>query len=825
MSLVKLPQVKQSIFIGLGLLLSSPFTFADSNQMADVNENITTNFALEKIMSDPDWMGASPQNPVWSLNSQTIYYQQKAKSHTHRNKLKLDLSQANIQKQNAVLLESGEALLNVASAGADLSPNNKLGVFEYQGDIYLISLHDEKITPLTKDYAKQSSVSFVNARTISYFINHDIYLMDIKTGISTQIASFNLSEDPDKKEKEDYLQQSQPRLLEFLSNKQAEKTFQEQREKQQLINKDIQWYLGEKQSIKTFRLSPDANWLVLGLVKKELDGKSDNMPEFVTESGYVNNRKVRSLVGTDEPTTETFYLVDFANHKKNKMDLSKLPGISDDPLAKLRKKAAKKIGYKFEPLKGNRAVYAYEWGGNQGVEWTGNSSKVAIILFSYDNKDRWIVSFDTKKKQLNTAHWLSDEAWVNDWTFNEFGWLPDNQTLYYLSEEDGYSHLYIKNGKRRARQVTKGAFEVSDLTVSQNGKNIYYRANKKHPGIHEIYVADLSNRTNEAITNLGGKNDYVLSPDENQIIISHSSLTKMPELFLKSLADLTKEPKQLTYTMSREFLTKPWQAPEIIAIKSSEVESPIYSRLYQPINRNRNTNSDSQTGKRPAVMFVHGAGYLQNSHQGWSGYFREFMFHNYLTSKGYVVLDMDYRASKGYGRDWRTAIYQKMGTPELQDLKDGAKWLVDNMNVDANKIGVYGGSYGGFMTFMALFKEPDLFAAGAALRPVTDWVHYNHGYTSNILNTPQVDPDAYERSSPIEFASGLNKPLLICHGMVDDNVFFKDSVRLVQKLIELKKTKYFETAIYPVEAHGFRAPSSWLDEYTRIDMLFDEHLM
>ncbi len=835
MSLVKSLTIKQSIYISVSLLLSPNFVFADTVQTglikasSEINvtdpDKITADFALEKIMSDPDWMGSSPQSPVWSLDGQSIYYQQKAKGHTHKNTIKLNLTQGNAKTQKGVLLNSAEELLNVASTRAKLSPNKKLGVFDYQGDIYLISLDNGKVTHLTKDYVKQSSASFVNAHTISYFINHDIYLMDIKTGISNQIASFNLSEDPDKKEKKDYLQQSQPRLLESIANKQAEKNFQKQRDKEQLINKDIQWYLGKKQSIKTFRLSPDANWLILGLINHKLDGKSDNMPEFVTESGYVNNRKVRSLVGTDEPTRETFYLVDFESHIKTKIDLSKLPGISDDPLAKLRKKAAKKIGYKFEALKGDRAVYAHEWGVNQGVEWSDNSEKVAIILFSYDNKDRWIVSLDTEKKKLNTAHWLSDEAWVNDWTFNEFGWLPDNQTLYYLSEEDGYSHLYIKNGKRRARQVTEGKFEVSDLAVSQNGQKIFYRANKKHPGIHEIYVADLSSRSSEAITNLGGKNGYVLSPDEKQIIISHSSLTKMPELFLKSLEDLTKEPQQLTYTMSREFLSKPWQAPEIIAIKSSEVEQPIYSRLYQPISRANSANTDSQTGKRPAVMFVHGAGYLQNSHQGWSGYFREFMFHNYLTSKGYVVLDMDYRASKGYGRDWRTAIYQKMGTPELQDLKDGAKWLVDNMNVDANRIGVYGGSYGGFMTFMALFKEPDLFAAGAALRPVTDWAHYNHSYTSNILNTPQVDPDAYERSSPIEFASGLNKPLLICHGMVDDNVFFKDSVRLVQKLIELKKTKYFETAIYPVEAHGFREPSSWLDEYTRIDMLFDEHLL
>jgi dipeptidyl aminopeptidase/acylaminoacyl peptidase len=199
------------------------------------------------------------------------------------------------------------------------------------------------------------------------------------------------------------------------------------------------------------------------------------------------------------------------------------------------------------------------------------------------------------------------------------------------------------------------------------------------------------------------------------------------------------------------------------------------------------------------------------------------MFHTLLTQQGYVVLDMDYRASAGYGRDWRTAIYRQMGTPELEDLEDGVRYLVENENVDRERVGIYGGSYGGFITFMALFKKPDLFACGAALRPVTDWAHYNHPYTSRILNTPYDDPEAYERSSPLEFAEGLSKPLLIAHGMVDDNVFFKDSVRLVQRLIELGKTDW-ETAIYPIEPHGFREPSSWLDEYRRIYELFEEHL-
>ena len=164
-----------------------------------------------------------------------------------------------------------------------------------------------------------------------------------------------------------------------------------------------------------------------------------------------------------------------------------------------------------------------------------------------------------------------------------------------------------------------------------------------------------------------------------------------------------------------------------------------------------------------------------------------------------------------------------MGTPEIEDLADGVNYLVENMHVDRARIGTYGGSYGGFMTFMAMFKQPDLFKAGSALRPVGDWAYYNHPYTANILNTPDVDPIAYERSSPIYFTQGLKGQLLINAPMVDDNVFFQDSVRIVQRLIE-HEINSFETAIFPVEPHGFRQPSSWLDEYRRIEKLFDKTL-
>jgi dipeptidyl aminopeptidase/acylaminoacyl peptidase len=200
------------------------------------------------------------------------------------------------------------------------------------------------------------------------------------------------------------------------------------------------------------------------------------------------------------------------------------------------------------------------------------------------------------------------------------------------------------------------------------------------------------------------------------------------------------------------------------------------------------------------------------------------MFHNLLVDLGYTVIDVDYRGSAGYGRNWRTGIYRHMGGRDLEDQVDAAKYLVQNCGVDPARIGMYGGSYGGFITLMALFQKPGMFKAGAALRSVTDWSHYNHGYTSEILNEPQTDSLAFRRSSPIFLAEGLKDRLLMCHGMVDGNVHFQDIVRLSQRLIELKKENW-ELAVYPVEDHGFVEPSSWLDEYKRILKLFNEELL
>ena len=370
----------------------------------------------------------------------------------------------------------------------------------------------------------------------------------------------------------------------------------------------------------------------------------------------------------------------------------------------------------------------------------------------------------------------------------------------------------LSKTKKKKKQLTKGDFEIYDVNLSNDKNHFYFLANPESPGIRNLYKMAVDGGEMEQLTADKGGMEYALSPDESKIALRKSTATQPWELYVMN-NQANAEAKRITNSISDEFQSYDWRTPEFITFQAED-GAEVHARLYQP---------EGGSNGKPAVIFVHGAGYLQNAHQWWSSYFREYMFHNLLADNGYTVLDIDYRGSAGYGRDWRTGIYRHMGGKDLSDQVDGAKYLVNELGVNKDNIGIYGGSYGGFITLMALFNEAETFKSGAALRSVTDWAHYNHGYTSNILNTPVEDPIAYERSSPIYFAEGLEGNLLICHGMVDTNVHFQDVVRLSQRLIELGKENW-EMAVYPVESHGFVEPSSWTDEYRRIFALFEDTL-
>ena len=774
--------------------------------------------SLEQIMAHPDWIGIAPERPYFSQDGQSIYFMRKAAGSELR-----DLYRVGVNGGAAKKLSIAETVV-AQTEQRFVSADAKQTAWLRAGNLFV--LKEAKLEQITRTGDLSGLLGFVGNDTLAFRNEGKVNLFNLRTAQQTLLVNLKTEDDPQlKKESPDYLTADQSRLFEIIQKREKNKREQEARQREmqaQEASAPSPIYLGKGREIRSLSLSPDARFLVVTTVLPKRDGRSDKMAHYVSADGYVKIEDVRSKVGTDQGSDELLYLIDVSAHLAHKITLDQLPGVNEDTLWALRIEAAKRAG-KPEPKAGvPRPVYL----GFRGVQWNTKAARVALSLFSADNKDRWIVDVDLnansnlslteKEAQKITPqfrHRLTDQAWVNDNDFSEFAWTADGQALWYLSEESAYSQLYVQRDGR-AQALTKGAFEVSHVTPSDDGKWFYYRANKKQPGIYEVYRVSSDGVHDEALTDMGGVLDYELSPKQDRLLLNFSSVTRQPDLFVQAAKPQSKA-LRLTESTSPEFARIHWIEPEIVAIPSKHGAAPIYSRIYRD---NRSTTGAA----KPAVMFVHGAGYLQAAHHGWSNYFREMMFHNLLVQEGYVVIDMDYRASAGYGRDWRTAIYQRMGTPELEDYLDGLDWLVENAHVDRNRVGIYGGSYGGFMTFMAMFKS-DAFAAGAALRPVADWAHYNHGYTSNILNTPELDPKAYLRSSPIEFAAGLKRPLLICSGILDDNVFFQDSVRMVQKLIELKNPN-FELAVYPIEPHGFREPESWLDEYRRIFKLMEREV-
>ncbi|HET8649400.1 MAG TPA: alpha/beta fold hydrolase, partial [Gemmatimonadales bacterium] len=446
--------------------------------------------------------------------------------------------------------------------------------------------------------------------------------------------------------------------------------------------------------------------------------------------------------------------------------------------------------------------------------WNDAGAMALVSVTSPDFKTHLVATIDTAGT-LHQIERLRDSAWVGGPCFGCGGWLPSGR-VWWVSEADGWAHLYTAaaDGSDR-RQLTHGTWEVNQVDLSADRRTFILHTSKASPFERQVYRLSVDGGEMEQLTTRPGGHDAVLSPDGKMLADVFSTANRPPELFIEAArpdAPMT----QLTTSPTAEWLSFHWIDPEIIRIPASD-GAQVPAQIFRPQDLGAKPNG-------AAVIFVHGAGYLQNVDRWWSYYYREYMFDHYLAAHGYTVLMLDYRGSAGYGRDWRTAIYRHMGGRDLQDQVDAVKWLQREMGISPDRVGIWGGSYGGFITLMALFTEPKWFGAGAALRAVTDWAHYNHGYTGEILNLPQNDSVAYRQSSPIYYAEGLEDPLLIAHGVQDHNVEFQDVVRLAQRLIELGKTGW-ELAPYPVEDHDFQRPSSWTDEYRRIAELFDLALL
>jgi dipeptidyl aminopeptidase/acylaminoacyl peptidase len=774
---------------------------------------------VDSIMRGPRLVGYPPTGVYWSQDSQRIYFRWKQADEPRLKETSLYV----VNRDGAGLRRlSDDEAKQAPPANGELSKDKTMTVFADEGDIFIYDHATGSSRRITRTVDLETNPHFTFDQKHIYFTRlSNLYVMPLEGGALDQITDIRPGgvgpATPVKgTDSQEYLKKEERTLLDAVRERAEQREEQEQKRKEREKRKPLNLPAG--QNAVALSLSPDGKHVIATISEPGAGARNTIVPNYVTESAYTEDLSGRAKVGDTQGRTRLVIIDVESGENRNVDHGQRLP--ASPPAQRTEMNASEQAQRERGEATAARPAQPRDRDVQLSqLQWSDDGKHAVLMGRSVDNKDRWVMSLDPatgKTKVLATVH---DDAWVDGPGAFTIGWLPDNAHAYFESERDGWAHLYsvsIDGGE--PTQLTAGQFEVSDVRLSPDKSKFYFTSSEDSPFERHLYSMSVGGGARTRVTALPGHNQVEVSPDESMLADVRSYSNQPPELYLfpnrpfypgKSLvAD-----KPITKSPIPEFFTHDWIDPRIVDFKARD-GATVYGRLYVPAN---------WKGGGPAVLFVHGAGYLQNVHRWWSSYYREYMFHHLLMESGFVVLDIDYRGSAGYGRDWRTGIYRHMGGKDLTDHVDAVNYLVKEHGVDPKRVGLYGGSYGGFIALMAMFTRPDVFAAGAALRPVTDWAHYNHPYTANILNLPQNDQEAYKQSSPIYFANGLKGALLICHGMVDVNVNFQDTVRLVEKLIELRKENW-EVAPYPVEDHGFEREESWADEYKRILKLFVANL-
>ncbi len=404
-----------------------------------------------------------------------------------------------------------------------------------------------------------------------------------------------------------------------------------------------------------------------------------------------------------------------------------------------------------------------------------------------------------------------DDAWVNlarTWI------VPgDARSFVFGSERSGWAHAYrIDLETKASTSLTAGDWEVDAVEAVVKGQ-VLLHGRRESPFDRHLYRVPLAGGDLEQLTTTPGWHDATLSPDGKWVASLYSNLTTPPDLWLGAPGSRADSWKRLTVSPAEDFSATRLVTPRIVSIPATRGGGKITGLLWEP-------TGPIPRGGRPAIVYVHGAGYTQDVKRGFN---KTGGLHSLMAHAGYAVLSIDYRGSEGYGRAWRTAVHNALGDLDLADSIAAADWLAQNVaGVKRDRIGIWGTSYGGFLALMAAGRAPGSFAAHGAGAPVTNWANYDTSYTEERLGRPQQNALAYQQSSPLTYAGKVTGPVLLFHGLRDDNVHAQDSMQYADRLIEAGIR--FEMMVYPAATHRQFSDAARRHSFDLLISFFDRTL-
>ncbi len=425
------------------------------------------------------------------------------------------------------------------------------------------------------------------------------------------------------------------------------------------------------------------------------------------------------------------------------------------------------------------------------VHWTPDSTQLAIERL---NRVQNHLNLFLADASTGTSHSIlaeSDPYWINH---NDLFHFVGKDEFLWGSERDGFLHLYLYSleGQQRKR-LTEGDWEVTEVAgIDESNQKVYFVSTEASPLDRELYSVKLNGKDRTRISRESGTHEISMGPTAEYYLDTFSSLTEPPRSNLYSISG----DEWSAFHASKQVLKDEYamQPAKIVQLKAQDGKL-LYGRLIKPAN--------FHTGEKyPAVVMVYGGPGEQSVVNAWGGL--ELDFAQVLAARGFVIWQLDNRGSSGRGHAFETPLYRRFGKTELADQLEGVRHLLSQGFVDPARVGIYGWSYGGFLTLYSLLNAPDVFRAGIAGAPVTNWRNYDTIYTERYLGLPSENPEGYRASSPVDYAAKLKAKLLIVHNIEDDNVLFQNTVQMTDALEQAGKL--FDTAIYMGKSHGVSGP-------------------